>query len=109
MVKSYEVVVTARAENDHRNILAYLAKNASYQTSEEIDSIIINSIKKLHERPEINGLYKANILPTKGYRRVIIKRAWNLIFQIDEVKKIVFVLRILHVKRGDNFIKTAFK
>ena len=61
MAKSFEVVFTSKAENDHRRMLSYLADNVSYQTSEGIDSDIIQSIRNLGKRPERNGLFKANV------------------------------------------------
>ena len=109
MVKSYEVVVTSKAEKDLENILLFLVEHVGYQTSEEVNFAIIESIKKLSTRPEKNGLFNTDIFPSRKYRRVIVKKAWNLIFQIDDEEQEVYVLRVLHVKRGDEFIRTALK
>ena len=43
------------------------------------------------------------------YRRVIVNKKYRVMYKIDETDHDVYVVRILHVKRGPNFVKKALE
>lgn len=110
MAGTYQVIITAPAEQDLEDILNYLLEEASYQKAVSAQKAILDAIYSLTEMPTANGFVKELIGYTNNvYRRVIAKKTYKIIYQIEEQQKEVFVIRIMHVKRGPDFIKEALK
>ncbi|MBK7337323.1 MAG: type II toxin-antitoxin system RelE/ParE family toxin [Saprospirales bacterium] len=96
MGQIYQVVLTAGAQADIRNIYDFLLENASYQTAERVKAGIEEEIAKLAHMPESRGLLRRTKSETV-YRRVL-KWSYRIIFTIEETELWVLVVRIDRTK-----------
>mgnify|MGYP001794790737 CR=1 FL=1 len=110
MAESYAVTITEPAEKDLEEILEYITEKSGIKSAEKAGDAILNAIDSLAKMPDRYGRVKEvadreNII----YRRVIVNKKYRVIYKIEEVEKDVYVVRILHVKRGPAFVKKALQ
>ncbi len=110
MAITYQVIITEPAEKDLEELLEYIVEKSSYQSAAKVKRSILDAIAALAEMPERHGPIKEveqgkNII----YRRVIINKKYRIMYRIEETDKDVYVVRILHEKRGPDFVKNALK
>lgn len=92
----YKIVYEPEAENDLVEILYYYAENGGINIAEAINLRIKNHIKKLESMPYriADSLLVPNV---KGY--LIENLPYWAYFQIDEYKKEIYILNIVHTRR----------
>ncbi len=108
MAGTYTVVITEPAEKDLEKILEYITEKSSSQSATKMKAAILVAIVALAEMPERHGRVKEvahrdDIV----YRRVIVNKKYQVMYKIEETDQNVFVVRILHVKRGPAFVRKA--
>ncbi|OAV43953.1 type II toxin-antitoxin system RelE/ParE family toxin [Lewinella sp. 4G2] len=107
MAGTYTVTVTPSAIADLQEALNYIAENQSLTSANSIQDEILNAIERLEKMPESHPPVREthDVVGTK-YRRIIAGN-YRIIYQVDELRPEVFVIRILHVKRGPDFVRGA--
>lgn len=106
MAGTYQVIITEPARKDLEEILDYILENDGEQKAADMRLALLEAIYRLAEMPTRHGLVKEVAGRTDVvYRRVIVKKRYQVIYQVEEPGKNVFVIRILHVKRGPGFVK----
>ena len=107
MAATYTVTVTPSAIADLHNALDYIAEHRSQAIAEKVQDEILHAIESLERMPESHPPMREthDVVGTK-YRRIIAGN-YRIIYQMDELSPIVFVIRILHVKRGPDFVRDA--
>ena len=108
MADTYQVVVTKTAKKDINEILDYLLEKVSYQEAVDTRQSILTAINSLEKMPQARSLVKEARKPTT-LRQVIAKKVYRVIYRIEEVKKNVLVVRVIHVKRGTGYVKKALR
>ena len=93
---SYEVSYLPQAEQDLIEILAYGIVNWGEQLAENMYLKITNQLETLYFSP--NRTKRKGRLGTR--EMLISDSSYRAILQIDEEKKKVFILRILHTSRN---------
>ncbi len=93
---SYEVSYLPQAEQDLIEILAYGIENWGEQLAENMYLKITNQLETLYFSP--NRTKRKGRLGTR--EMLISDSSYRAILQIDEEKKKVFILRILHTSRN---------
>lgn len=93
---SYEVSYLPQAEQDLIDILAYGIENWGEQLAESMYLKITDQLETLYFSP--NRTKKKGSLGTR--EMLIVDSQYRAIIQIDEEKKQVFILRILHTSRN---------
>ena len=108
MAGQYQVIITEPAEQDLKDILEYIQENTGDQAALNMQQAILKAINDLAQMPTKNSLVRELIgLSEKNYRRAIVKKRYRVIYQIEEADKDVFVIRILHIKRGPDFVRKS--
>ncbi len=111
MAGTYQVIITEPAQKDLENIINYIGEEkGSVQGAENVKTAILKAINTLAKMPDRHGrvkevAHKEDIV----YRRVIVDKKYRIMYKIEEVDDEVYVVRILHVKRGPNFVRNALK
>lgn len=97
---SYRVSYTNFDEEDLKNIYIYILYNSGVpQIAEGKSDRIINLIKKLDRMPLRYGLYPKEPWLTMGLRYACVE-SYLVLYTVDEIKRIVNIMRIMH-KRQD--------
>ena len=109
MAEVYKVIVHSKAEKDLQETIECLKENVGYQTAEELQREFIETLTELTKRPASYSIFRPDQYSNPRFRKVILKKAWNLIFEIDEKALEVYVIRMLHVKRSTHFIQKNIK
>ena len=109
MAQSYKVIIYPGAEKDLQETISYLEENVGYQTALNIQNSFTQRIEELVDNPTSFSLFRADQFPNRRFRKIIVKKAWNLVFECDEEDQVVYIIRIFHVKRGTSYIKEALK
>lgn len=110
MAESYAVIITEPAEQDLEEILKYIAEKSGVQSAENTRDAILDAIDGLAQMPDRHGRVKEVIHREDiVYRRVIVNKKYRVMYKIEEAEKDVYVVRILHVKRGPAFVKKVLK
>lgn len=109
MAETYQVVLTKAAKKDVNDILDYLLENVSYTEAVDAREKILTAINSLERMPYSRSPVQelARKYEPITFRQVIAKRVYRIIYQIEEVKKDVIVIRVIHVKRGTSYVKKA--
>lgn len=108
MVERYEVVITSRAEESLEQIILSLEERASYEIADRVRKGLLESIAKLERHPESNSIVQEISDEKVTYRRVL-KWSYRIIYTVEEVVKIVFVLDIDSPRRDPKNLKDSFK
>ena len=110
MAESYAVIITEPAEQDLEEILEYISEKGGTQSAENTRDAILDAIDGLANMPDRHGRVKEAISREDIiYRRVIVNKKYRVIYKIEETEMDVYVVRILHVKRGPAFVKEALR
>lgn len=110
MAVSYQVIITEAAESDLEEILDYYRDQISDQSAIKLKSEMIQAIDGLKQMPERHGAVKEAIQDgVILIRRVIVRKKYRVMFRIQKKGSKVFVLRIIHTKRGSDFVMKALK
>jgi plasmid stabilization system protein ParE len=111
MAETYQVVVTKAAKKDINDILDYLLDEVSYQEAVDTRQAILSAIHSLEQMPEAYALVREAIKTGQSItlRQVVAKKAYRIIYRVEEVKKNVIVVRVIHVKRGGLYVKKALQ
>ncbi|MBX2873053.1 MAG: type II toxin-antitoxin system RelE/ParE family toxin [Saprospiraceae bacterium] len=106
MGQTYQVVVTARADQSLESIVDYLNQTASEEIAEKVRIGIVTEIRKLAAMPQKNPLLRGvdNLLIT--YRRVL-KWSYRIIYTIEEEDLMVLVVEIDHSNRNPAELEKA--
>lgn len=109
MAGNYQVVVTPQAQEDLDGILAYLIETESYTRAINVQRSIMDTIYSLEEMPTRHArvLEILDDLPADVDCRRVVAKGHRIIFTIEEAENQVLVVRIIHVKRGPEFVKDA--
>ncbi|MEL7220409.1 MAG: type II toxin-antitoxin system RelE/ParE family toxin [Bacteroidota bacterium] len=110
MAESYTVIVTEPAEQDLEELLEYITERDGSSSAESMRDAIVDAIEALAKMPDRYGRVR-EVLHFKDiiYRRVVVKNRYRVMYKVEELEKDVYVVRILHVKRGPGFVKNALK
>ncbi|PSR12505.1 MAG: hypothetical protein DA408_05070 [Bacteroidetes bacterium] len=106
MADTYQIVVSKAAKKDINEILDYLLEKVSYQEAVDTRQAILSAINRLEKMPDARSPVKEANKPTT-LRQVVAKKVYRIIYRIEEVKKSVLVVRVIHVKRGTGYVKKA--
>ena len=110
MAETYQVTITEPARKDLEEILDYILDHDGQQRAEAMRQAVMDAIYGLKEMPERHGLVKEVAGKTNVvYRRVAVKKKYKVIYRAEEPERNVFVIRILHVKRGPGFVRKALE
>jgi len=111
MAETYQIIVTKAAKKDINDILDYLQDNVSHQEAVDTRQAILSAIRKLEEMPGARSPVKESIKPNKPItlRQIIAKNVYRIIYRIEEAAKDVVLLRVIHVKRGTDYVKKVIR
>lgn len=109
MAQLYNVIVYPEAEEELQEIVNYLEENVGYQLAINIQDSFFKTLEDLETKPTSFSLYRPDQYPDRKLRKAVIKKSWNLVFQVDQKGKTVYVLTIIHVKRGTSYIIETLK
>lgn len=95
----YSLVVTAQAENDLDDIVAYIVQKLSNPSAAcELLDDIEACYQKLRRTPYMYGKCSDIRLQTEGYRRAVINN-YVLVYKINESPQIVMIMRYFYGAR----------
>ena len=111
MADTYQIVVTKAAKKDINDILDYLLEKVSHKEAVNTRQEILSAINSLERMPDARSPVPESRKPGKPItlRQVVAKKVYRIIYRIEEPKKNVIVVRVIHVKRGSNFVKKALR
>ena len=111
MAETYQIIVTEAAKKDINDILDYLQDNVSHQEAVDTRRAILSAIRKLEEMPDARSPVKESVKPNKpiNLRQIVAKKVYRIIYRIEEVAKDVVVVRVIHVKRGTDYVKKIIR
>jgi plasmid stabilization system protein ParE len=111
MAQSYQVILTTAAKKDINNILDYLLEKASYNEAADARQKIIAAINGLTTMPEARSPVRETVKQNKPiiFRQVIAKEVYRIIYRIENTKKNVVIIRVIHIKRGPGFVKKVLR
>ncbi len=109
MADTYQVIITKAAKRDIENILDYLLEEESYNVAVTTQHNVMETIYNLANMPSAHSPVQEVAMLTKEiiFRQVVAKKLYRIIYRIKEIKQDVVILRIMHVKRGPDFVKKA--
>jgi plasmid stabilization system protein ParE len=86
-----------------------LTEKLSTQEVAKISKSITDAIRSIEKMPEACSPVRETAKPEKPVilRQVVAKKVYRIIFRIDEAVKRVIVIRVIHAKRGTDFVKKA--
>ena len=107
MAGTYQVTITPAARQDFQELLDYIVENQSLERAEKVQDEVLNAITKLEEMPTAHApVQETYELVGDTFRRILADK-YRIIFTIEEANQDVFVIRILHIKRGPDFVVDA--
>ena len=107
MAQSFEVIITSTAESDLEAIVEYATDTVSYDFALKLRDEIIAAIEGLEKMPERHAPLKETYEYVGDYYRRVLAGQHKVIFTIEQSAEIVFVIRIVHIKRSTEYIKDA--
>ncbi len=106
MVRHFKVIISTDAERDIKEILEYLDEEAGIRIAEDVRKSFTVSFERLEQMPTAYSILRElQPLTNRKIRKIVVKKAWRVIFEINESQKEVYVLRVLHFKRGPSSIE----
>jgi addiction module RelE/StbE family toxin len=97
MGTKYKVILSNAAYNDLDEIFSYIAETQRAEGSAKDFMLEIHKmILSLDEMPQRFRFSLDVSLAQKGYRRVVVKKKYLILYLIDEQSKIVNIARIVH-------------
>ena len=105
MAVTFTIEITEPAERDLEDALEYIAEESSYESAKRALRKILDAIYSLDKMPMARGLVQEAVgLGPNEYRQIVAAKH-RIMFTVEEVNQKVFVVRIMHVKRGPSFVK----
>lgn len=107
MAGTFQVIITPAAQQDLKDIIDYLTEKESYDRALAVYNEIIEVIEGLEEMPGRHAPAQDTYEFVGDYYRRAPAGKYKIIFHIEEPVKEVFVVRIMHIKRGPDFALEA--
>lgn len=107
MAGTFQIIIAPAAQQDLEDIIEYLAEIESYDRAVTVHDEIIEVIEGLEKMPDRHAPARETYEVVGDYYRRATTGKYKAIFHIDETVKQVFVVRIMHIKRGPDFIRKA--
>ena len=107
MAGTFQVIITPAAEQDLEGIIAYLIENESYDRAFTVHDEILEVIVGLQEMPTRHAPARDTYEFVGDYYRRAPAGKYKVIFHASEPDNEVFVVRIMHTKRGPEFVRKA--
>lgn len=104
MAGTFQVIVTPPAEQDLEDIIDYLTERESYDRALEVHDEILDTIEQLEEMPDRHAPLKETYEKVGNYYRRALAGKYKVIFTIEEPANEVYVIHIMHIKRGPDFV-----
>lgn len=104
MAGTFQVIVTPPATQDLEEIIDYLTECESYERALEVRDEILNAIDKLEEMPGRHAPLRETYELVGNYYRRVLTGKYKVIFTVEEPANEVYVIHIMHIKRGPNFV-----
>ena len=105
---AYNVRIMEKAEEDLSKIVDYISDTLKNQTA--ADNLLVdflNEKENIAENPYMYPLSDNPVLQNEGYHRFLFYKNFIALYLIDDVEKIVSIMRIFYAKR-DYAIITIF-
>ncbi|MEM6318615.1 MAG: type II toxin-antitoxin system RelE/ParE family toxin [Bacteroidota bacterium] len=93
MAQIYQVVITDRAKESLRKIIAQVRERASIEVARKVKDGIENEITSLNYMPTKNSILRGINDKNITYRRIL-KWSYRIIYTIEEDKLMVIVVEI---------------
>ncbi len=107
MAGPYQVIVTPAARQDLAEILEYVAENQSASRAQKVQEEIIAAIASLEEMPTAHAVVQETFeFVGDAFRRILADK-YRIIFTVEELNLAVFIIRIIHIRRGPDFVTKA--
>lgn len=104
MAVTFTVEITELAERDLEDALECIAENSSFESAKRSLRKILDAIYSLEKMPMAKGLVQEAVgIGANEYRQIVAAKH-RIMFTIEEVNQKIFVVRIIHVKRGTDFV-----
>jgi plasmid stabilization system protein ParE len=104
MAGTFQVIVTPPAQQDLEDIIDYLTECESYDRALEVHDEILEAIEKLDEMPDRHAPLRETYELVGNYYRRALTGKYKVIFTVEEPANEVYVIHIVHIKRGPNFV-----
>ncbi|MEN0004094.1 MAG: type II toxin-antitoxin system RelE/ParE family toxin [Bacteroidota bacterium] len=105
MAGTFQVVITPAAQQDLEDIIDYLADTVSFDSILAVHDAIIEVIENLKVMPSKHAPVRETYEFVGDYYRRALAGNYKVIFHVDESTSEVFVIRIMHIKRGPSFVQ----
>jgi plasmid stabilization system protein ParE len=107
MADTFQVIITPAAQQDLEDIIDYLTEMESYDRALTVHDEIVDVIEGLEKMPSRHTPARETHEFVGSYYRRAPAGKYKVIFTIDEPVNEVFVIRIMHIKRGSSFVRKA--
>ncbi len=107
MAGTYRVIVTPAARQDLAEILEYVGELQSDGRASKVQDEILEAIDRLAEMPTAHAPVQETYELVGDVFRRIFADPYRIIFTVEESIQAVFVIRIMHIKRGPGFVVDA--
>ncbi|HMQ82173.1 MAG TPA: type II toxin-antitoxin system RelE/ParE family toxin [Saprospiraceae bacterium] len=107
MAGTFQVIITPSAQQDLEDIIDYLTEKESYDRALAVHDEIVEVIESLENMPDRHAPARDTYEFVGNYYRRAPAGKYKVIFHIEEPVNEVFVVRIMHIKRGPDFIRKA--
>ncbi len=104
MVETYSVTITDEAWDDVYDIVAYLRRNVSETTAQNVRVGIINETRKLEKLPTGRPIVHEMSSDEEVYRFAL-KWKYKIIFFVNEEDKTVEVIAVTHSSQHPDRLK----
>jgi plasmid stabilization system protein ParE len=98
MAQTYQVIVSEEAQEEPRQIVAYVLDHAGEEAAMRVREGTLDEIAKLDRFPHAHALLQGLTAEQAVYRRIL-KWSYRIIFTIEESEIRVIVVRIDHARR----------
>jgi plasmid stabilization system protein ParE len=92
----YKVIWTAPAKDDRLDIYLYIAKQA---LAPQAAKNLVKTFKKEAAKLSYMAEGCRIVHKKRGYRRLIVKKNYNIYFTVDESTKTVYIRRVIYARR----------
>ena len=107
MASTYQVTVAPAAGQDLAQILEYVAEHQSDSRAAKVQHELLEAMDRLREMPTAHApVRETHELVGDTYRRILADQ-YRTIFTVEGLSREVFVIRIIHIKRGPDFVVDA--
>lgn len=97
----YKVIVSNRASDMLQKHIAFIG-NVSKKAAKDTKNIIIDSIKKLKEDPQIYPFFENDIIPSNKYHKYVISKRYIILYQIKD--NVVYVDYIIDTRQDYSWL-----